>query len=316
MNFYKHHLGDYAAATSHLTWDEDCAYRRLIDQYYKREAPLPTGVKETLRIARATSPAQRRAVQVVLDEFFELREDGWHQKRCDEEIKAASAQQETNRRIAEEREAKKRLRIEYESLNGSANESSTNRSPVFMGGRAESVNLARHQTPDSTSQTPDTRLHQGDLQSPRTPLASDGVAIAQPADKPGRARKPQKPKTEPSSGAEAWGSYCSAYEARYDATPVRNAKVNGQLAQLVQRLGVDEAPGVARFYVGHQRQDYVRAMHPVDLLLRDAEGLRTAWATGRQVTNSQATQVDRTQTNANAFAPLLAAARAKEANHG
>lgn len=104
---------------------------------------------------------------------------------------------------------------------------------------------------------------------------------------------------------EAWAAYSTAYENRYQCTPVRNAKVNGQLAQLVQRLGADEAPGVARFYVGHQRGDYVKAMHPVDLLLRDAESLRTAWATGRQVTATQAAQADRTQTNANAFTALI-----------
>ena len=31
MNFYKHHLGDYYKDTVHLSWMEDCAYRRLLD---------------------------------------------------------------------------------------------------------------------------------------------------------------------------------------------------------------------------------------------------------------------------------------------
>ena len=53
-------------------------------------------------------------------------------------------------------------------------------------------------------------------------------------------------------------------------------------------------------------------MHPTNLLLRDAEKLRTEWATGRQVTRTQAAQVDRTQTNANAFAGLLAQAELEE----
>ena len=149
MNFYKHHLGDYAAATSHLTWDEDCAYRRLIDQYYKREAAIPAAIKDAVRLARATTPAQKRAVESVLQEFFDLRDDGWHQKRCDEEIGQASAQAETNRRIAEEREARKRARLANESLHAASNESSTNRSPATSGEREPS------QTPDSTSQTPD-----------------------------------------------------------------------------------------------------------------------------------------------------------------
>jgi hypothetical protein len=54
-------------------------------------------------------------------------------------------------------------------------------------------------------------------------------------------------------------------------------------------------------------------MHDTALLLRDAAGLRTQWATRRQVTGTQAQQADRTQTNANVFAPLIAEARAREA---
>lgn len=94
---------------------------------------------------------------------------------------------------------------------------------------------------------------------------------------------------------------------------MRNATVNGQLAQLVARLGAQEAPGVAAFYLGHRNGLYVSAMHPVNLLLRDAEKLRTEWATGRQVTRTQGQMADKTQTNLNAFAPLIAEAKAREA---
>lgn len=163
MNFYKHHLGDYAAATSHLSWDEDCAYRRLIDQYYKREAPIPVDMKEACRLVRASTPTQRRAVETVLREFFVQQDDGWHQKRCDEELAAANAQAETNRRIAEEREAKRRARIEHESFNARGNESSTNRSPATIGEREPS------QTPDSTSQTPDSNLNTNTSNLPVAP---------------------------------------------------------------------------------------------------------------------------------------------------
>lgn len=116
-----------------------------------------------------------------------------------------------------------------------------------------------------------------------------------------------------SAASQAWEAYADAYAGRYAAMPVRNAKVNGQLAQLVARLGADEAPAVAAFYVGHNGAFYVRAMHAVDLLLRDAEKLRTEWATRRQVTATAALQADKTQTNLEAFGPLLAEARAREA---
>ena len=40
MNYYEHHLGDWAAATGHLTWDEDMAYTRLLRAYYHAERPI------------------------------------------------------------------------------------------------------------------------------------------------------------------------------------------------------------------------------------------------------------------------------------
>ncbi len=177
LNFYKHHLGDYAAATSHLSWDEDCAYRRLIDQYYKRETPIPVDVKEACRLVRAATPSQRRAVEAVLREFFRLNPDGWHQNRCNEEIGFANAQAETNRRIAEERESKKRARKEHESLHAPLNEPSTNRSPA----PTESVNLARLQTPDTRLQTPEIQGAQPDVTTSRA-LVEGEVEPENPAE--------------------------------------------------------------------------------------------------------------------------------------
>ena len=91
MNYYEHHLGDYAAATAHLSWDEDMAYTRLIRAYYHHEKPIPADLKAACRLARAATPSQRKAVEDVLLEFFVLEDDGWHQKRCDSEIDAYRA---------------------------------------------------------------------------------------------------------------------------------------------------------------------------------------------------------------------------------
>lgn len=86
MNYYEHHLGDYEGATAHLSWAEDCAYRRLICLYYRSEAPIPPDIKQVCRLVRAASKPEHDAVQQVLTEFFELLEDGWHQARCDADI--------------------------------------------------------------------------------------------------------------------------------------------------------------------------------------------------------------------------------------
>lgn len=86
MNFYPFHIGDYASATRHLSWDEDMAYRRLIDAYYTREAPIPLDRRQAYRLVCASTPEQRDAVDVVLSEFFEETPDGWRNSRCDSEI--------------------------------------------------------------------------------------------------------------------------------------------------------------------------------------------------------------------------------------
>lgn len=108
------------------------------------------------------------------------------------------------------------------------------------------------------------------------------VAPTTPAAAPVVPRKPKEvaPKP-PAPSTGVWDAYAAEYRNRYATDPVRNAKVNGQLSQLIARLGQDEAPGVARFYARSDDPFYVRQMHAVDYLLRDAEKLRTQWATGR-----------------------------------
>lgn len=108
--------------------------------------------------------------------------------------------------------------------------------------------------------------------------------------------------------SEIWDSYRSAYLQRYGAEPVRNATVNAQLAQVVKRLGSEEAPDVAAFYVGHNGAFYAGRMHPVGLLLNDCEKLRTEWATGHRMTATKARQLDKTQATGDVFAKLIAEA--------
>ena len=86
MNYYEHHIGDYAEATAHLTFIEDAAYSRLIRKYYAQERPLPADIKAVQRLVGARSKEEREAVDTVLNEFFTLDVDGWHNGRCDAEI--------------------------------------------------------------------------------------------------------------------------------------------------------------------------------------------------------------------------------------
>jgi uncharacterized protein YdaU (DUF1376 family) len=99
VNFYRHHIGDYAQATAHLSFVEDAAYIRLLRKYYAEERALPADVKAAQRIVGARTKDEREAVDTVLNEFFALEVDGWHNKRADAEIEAYNAKAERNREV-------------------------------------------------------------------------------------------------------------------------------------------------------------------------------------------------------------------------
>lgn len=86
LNYYEHHLGDYLRDTAHLSLVEDAIYRRLLDQYYIRERPLPLSVDECCKLARTRGDKERDAVEYVLHSFFSREADGFHQARADAEI--------------------------------------------------------------------------------------------------------------------------------------------------------------------------------------------------------------------------------------
>ncbi len=90
----------------------------------------------------------------------------------------------------------------------------------------------------------------------------------------------------------AWTAYIAAYKKRHNHDPTRNKTVNAQMANFVRRVGGADAPGIAAFYVAHNDFLYVKSMHPVSLMLRDAEGLRTQWLNNRAVTSADARQTE------------------------
>ena len=93
MYYYKFHIGDYRAATSHLSNDEDLAYRRLLDMYYDTEKPIPNDTEWVSRRLRLDTDL----VLSVLKDFFILQDDGWFHGRCHEVIHDYHCQAEKNR---------------------------------------------------------------------------------------------------------------------------------------------------------------------------------------------------------------------------
>lgn len=109
MNYYEHHLGDYAKDTGHLSMLEHGAYRILLDRYYSTEAGIPED--QVYRLARARTDAERAAVDAVLAEFFTRISGVWINRRAEAELdRLAAAQAETDVRDANERERVRRHR--------------------------------------------------------------------------------------------------------------------------------------------------------------------------------------------------------------
>lgn len=149
MNYYEHHLGDWAAATGHLTWDEDMAYTRLLRAYYHAEKAIPEG--QQYRLAKASTPAQRKAVDAVLVEFFVLEQGAFHQKRADQEI---------DRFLDKQRKAKASANARWSHTERNAN---------------ASPNAMRTHSEGNALQAPDTIPKQEEKEKPRKRVTLDVV---------------------------------------------------------------------------------------------------------------------------------------------
>ncbi|MCQ9378824.1 YdaU family protein [Methyloversatilis sp. XJ19-49] len=200
MNYYEHHIGDYDQATAHLTACEDGIYSRLIRWYMASESPLPADIKLIQRRVRAHSREEKSAVQTILDEFFELTDDGYRQHRCDEEIDRyleTIPDREAKRDNARERQKRARARRKelFEALRGHgfvpAFDTKTSELEALLSRvtkRDKSPDVTPPVTRDNTStQAPDTR-HQSEqaaaMDQPEERGAAHAAALpgARPAD--------------------------------------------------------------------------------------------------------------------------------------
>lgn len=101
---------------------------------------------------------------------------------------------------------------------------------------------------------------------------------------------------------ETWAAYCDAYVERYGVKPVRNAAVNANVKTLVKRLGYEEAPLVAAWYVRCVNESFVtKNTHGVGVLVNQAESYRTQWARGQAVTATAAQAADKSSANYDAI---------------
>lgn len=294
MNYYNRYPGDYSRDTAHLSLIEHGAYAVLLDTYYATEKPLPADKKALYRICRASTAAERKAVDSVVSQFFKECDGVIRNPRADEEIANGQA------RIIAARE------------NGNRggrprNQTTTQDKPSGLSEETQEEPTGKalqHQEGFTTGTDVPVASEKIGSEFKNKPLIPGSLCLTEGTTR-ARVAKPE-PVT-----AGTWLAYSEAYRTRYGVYPVRNARVNGQLAQFVQRLGAEEAPLVAAFYLRHNRALYVSAKHATNLLLRDAEGLRTELFSGRMVTDTAARQVDKKQNNLSVAEQLIA-----EGKHG
>lgn len=82
---------DYRAKTAHLTFEQDGAYRRMLDAYYERRGPLPTQPEALYRLCSAQSESERKSVDYVAKQYFRENGGELHHTRCDEQIEREKA---------------------------------------------------------------------------------------------------------------------------------------------------------------------------------------------------------------------------------
>lgn len=210
MNYYEHHLGDYDGATAHLSWLEDCAYRRLLSLYYRTESPIPADIKQACRLVRAVSKPEREAVEQVLREFFDLQDDGWHNTRCDADIATfhdLEPEREAKRENAKERQrrARERRAALFAALRGHdivpAYDTPTKKLEDLLSRVTGAQPVTAPVTPvtrDDTATHTHTQTH---LPPPRVDVSDEANASSSSAEptlpgfgeEPGKARRPTIP---------------------------------------------------------------------------------------------------------------------------
>jgi uncharacterized protein YdaU (DUF1376 family) len=273
MHYYKRDLGRYYKKTAKLSMLEHGAYTLLLDAYYDRERQ-PTR-DEAIAWCWADSDEEIAALDKILKRFFVKHGDVYHNSFADEVIDAYQENSNNNKKIAQEREQKRR-----KEKARTVHEPRTNREPTVHEPPPNHKLLTTNQELLITNQESVTK----NKKSKNKEL--NHLQVASDTARQDKCRV-------------IWSNYKNAYYNRYGTEPVRNAKTNKQVVALLDRLG-DEAQHVANYYLSINDSFLIKRAHDFGSLLSGCEGYRTQWATNKTITTTQAQQVDREQSNINA----------------
>lgn len=149
MNYYQFHIADWTLHTAHLTLEEEAVYRRLLDYYYDTESPIPEKTQPVIRRLRLGS--YEETVASILDEFFTLKADGWHNLRADREIIEYNAKAEIARANGKKGGRPKKQKQENQQVAENQNPQKTQ--PVISG-NPEKTGSKANQEPRTINQKP------------------------------------------------------------------------------------------------------------------------------------------------------------------
>lgn len=148
MHYYKRNIGDYSKKAGRLTMLQHGAYTLLLDSCYDRER-FPT-IEEAIEWTWASTEAEVEAVTFVLNRFFKLDNDGQYvQDRILDELLNYHKNADTNKRIAIQREAKRKEKSTEREQ--SVNEPPPNHKPLTIN-QEPSISLSETAFPPCPQQ--------------------------------------------------------------------------------------------------------------------------------------------------------------------
>lgn len=110
------------------------------------------------------------------------------------------------------------------------------------------------------------------------------VAIAPP---PVKTKRPKK-EIPPGYTKETFNAYKQAFLERYKFEPLKpNQKENGILTKFIKKVGLENAPAIAKFYVESNDKFYIQKAHSISTLLSQCESIRNIYLAGGIPSNSE-----------------------------
>jgi len=214
MNYYQHHIGDYAAETAHLSLIEDAIYSRLLRAYYRDEKPLPRDTDRVAWMIGLSTRREKAALEILLDWFFVPQDDGWHHNQADEEIAKYQSNQGKAKAAAEKRWGKPEAEQAQQPGNAQSEAGNADAMPEQSPSNADAMPtqcqpltnnhkpLTINQEPALTAPTPGVPPVVGRAQAHATPSHAPHVDNSEKTE--GLAEQPiaEPKKTEPVSEVE------------------------------------------------------------------------------------------------------------------